>query len=1039
MTTQTRGRLAGAVLAILAAALPAVTLAAVPVLIVKADLKPLIRAGMDSPVQFAVLVPHAVSAASGGSWSTADGRATWRYAVDVPTAVSVSFHAINSSLPASATLEVRGAKTTTSYRARDLHRGELWSRIQPGEALQFTLTVAAEDRSKVAFSIVSLQAGYRSLGPGVKDHPYYLKLKAQQAAASGTAACVANYRCEITTANTPPGAATMALTIGNLYQCSGSLINDVPGDNTPYVLTARHCEAGHLGGGNPGAASTVTVYWDAVTACGAALGSIYEPGIPIQTGAQTIVEQQDAWLIELDVNPVVSDAQLTGFDASGGAVHGGYTIHHAEGYDKQFAAWFGTAAHVQGSGVLGVTYVSNFWETVNQLGNIGPGASGSGLFDQNNHLVGSLSLGRTTTDRSGYGACPLANPPAPNGSNGVADFTALYAVWDSIADTTSSTGSTTLKSVLDPGDTGTVVVPSVPVANIAFTASAQSVTFDVSVGLSWNAVNATKCTAGGGAAGDGWSGTLSASGTQSVRETVAGIIIYTLTCTYPGGRTAKTSVLVTWVGPTPQLQFTPSPYVAWATTSVILSWTSNVAPCSITGGGVMLSNLPASGTTPVTQATAGDVFYNLVCGPENNSGSIPTLEQWITPSLTFNANGTDRLLGAGLILQWGAAPNAQCVPSGGAPNDGWASTLFRGSGQFFPQVTTLGTYTYTLTCSVSPLSLTKSVTVTFENNAPYVTASLSSPSVTFSDSPADYVTLTYNSNLATCSLLSNPNTGWQVPPDPQGVLTIAPTESGTYQLSLRCVADIFGVDDTATTPVMTLTVLPPPPPTVAMSFTPATTLVVQQPFTIAWSSTNAQSCTETGTIPGDNEWGGAQGQDQPSSGQALLFSAAAGQFTVGLTCQSIDPNTASGSTQATLNVVNLTATLTASATSMTTGSSFTLTWSSTGATGCVASGGGANGTPWSGSLATSGTVTQTATTDGTFQYLITCALGNEEALAQATVKVSAPISASSGSSGSTGSSGGGAIGVLELELLGALWAWRGAAGRQALAGRRRAA
>ena len=45
---------------------------------------------------------------------------------------------------------VRGAKTTTSYRARDLHHGELWSRIQPGEALQFTLTVAAADRSKVA-------------------------------------------------------------------------------------------------------------------------------------------------------------------------------------------------------------------------------------------------------------------------------------------------------------------------------------------------------------------------------------------------------------------------------------------------------------------------------------------------------------------------------------------------------------------------------------------------------------------------------------------------------------------------------------------------------------------------------------------------------------------------------------------------------------------------------------------------------------------------------------------------------------------------
>jgi len=80
------------------------------------------------------------------------------------------------------------------------------------------------------------------------------------------------------------------------------------------------------------------------------------------------------------------------------------------------------------------------WRVVNQLGNIGPGASGSALIDQNNHLVGSLTLGRTTSDTSGYGTCPASPPAAPNGSNGVADFTSLAAVWNSTADTTSNTG-----------------------------------------------------------------------------------------------------------------------------------------------------------------------------------------------------------------------------------------------------------------------------------------------------------------------------------------------------------------------------------------------------------------------------------------------------------------------------------------------------------------------------------------------------------------------------------------------------------------------
>ncbi len=246
-------------------------LAAIPVHVVKTDLRPLIRVAVLSPVQFAVPVPHSVSTTSGGSWtSTSDGVATWSYAVQVPTAVSLSFHAINSSLPASATLVVRGAKITTRYTASDLHRGELWSRIYVGEALQLELSVAAAERSKVALNIVSVQAGYRAIGPGVADHPYYRRLK-EQAQAADNSSCVTNYECQITPGNTPSATATVGLIVGNVYQCTGTLINDVPGDNAPYLLTARHCENGQAGGGAPGAAAAVTVYWDATTPCGTAL------------------------------------------------------------------------------------------------------------------------------------------------------------------------------------------------------------------------------------------------------------------------------------------------------------------------------------------------------------------------------------------------------------------------------------------------------------------------------------------------------------------------------------------------------------------------------------------------------------------------------------------------------------------------------------------------------------------------------------------------------------------------------------------------
>jgi len=487
--------------------------AALAAFVVRTDLAPLIRAAADSPVQFAVPVPHSASTAGSGSWSVTGGEATWSYAVQVPTAVSLSFHALAPSLPESATLLVSGGQTTTSYRASDLRHGELWSRIHPGDTLAITLTVAAAERAAVDFKIVSLQAGYRAIGAGVADHPVF---KRRFPGGPDHASCVTNYACEVTAGNATSAAATVALVVENLYQCTGTLINDVPGDNTPYVLTARHCETGQLGGGNPAAASAVTVYWDAVSACGTPLGSIYDGTLPSQTGAHTVVEQQDAWLIELDTDPVASDAQFAGFDASGAAVAGGYTIHQAEGRYKQFVSWAGTAFALEEQDALGTTYLSDLLETVNQTGNIGPGASGAGLFDRSDHLVAALALGRKSTDPSGYGACPVPPVQAPNGKNGVADFTPLAAVWTSTADATSSTGATTLQSALDPGNTASRVVPGKPAERIANglpPPPAPQITFDpatVTAGQTfiagWSATNAAGCTLTGGIPGGNWGG-----------------------------------------------------------------------------------------------------------------------------------------------------------------------------------------------------------------------------------------------------------------------------------------------------------------------------------------------------------------------------------------------------------------------------------------------------------------------------------------------------------------------------------------------------
>jgi len=911
---ESRHRFTGVAL-LLSALLSSPAFAVTKIEVIKTDLEPLIRAGAVSKVQFAVAVPHAISSASAGKWSVAGSSATWRYAVRIPTAVSMSFHATRIHLPASATLTVRSAVTTITYRAADLHSSELWSRIQPGEALDFTLRIPSTDRPESLLEIQSFQAGYRSLGAGVKDHPVYRRLRAQESATN--AGCVQNYQCNVAAANTTLGQATVGLTIGNLYQCTGVLINDVPGDNTPYVLTARHCETGSLGGGNPGAASTITVYWDAVTPCGQTLGSLYDPSVATQTGATTLVEQQDAWLVQLTYSPVVSDAYFAGFDATGGAVQGGYTVHHALGMDKQFTEWFGQAASVQDNDVLTSSYLSQFWEVVNALGNVGPGASGSGLIDQNNHLIGSLTLGRTTGDASGYESCPVNPPFAPNGSNGVADFTSLAAVWNSTADATSSTGSATIKTTLDPASTGVIVVAGTAAANVIFASSSYSASSGTSITLNWNAANATQCTAAGGVSGDGWSGTLANSGSLSVAETLGGEVTYKLQCQLTGGRTVAAAVVVNWHGPTPYLYFYTFG-IAWTGGPALLTWSSTVGPCSITGGNLALTNLASSGSTTTTQNSTGDVTYTITCGSGITVSQAVTVT-YVTPSVILQANSTDRLQGQPLGIYWVTFADS-CVTSGGAPNDGWAGTSFKVLGtttQFNANTASLplGTYSYGLTCSSGSNTVAQNVAVTIEDSPAYATLTVANPTTTYTGTPTDYVTINWISNLTDCAWNSNPIIGADVgsqpiPHDsyfPQDTATIAPVAAGSYVLTVTCSSPADVAAMTATSPPVTVTVLPPAAPTASVSSS-ASTVQTGQPYTISWTSTGTASCTETGggdpTAQG-NIW--LAGENAGTSGSMTVSPNDPGQFTFGITCLSIDPNVAGATAQTVVTVTQASA------------------------------------------------------------------------------------------------------------------------------------
>src|SRR6202044_575670 len=163
-------------------------------------------------------------------------------------------------LPIDGTVTVSGGGQTFTYRGRDLHRTEFWSRTVKGDQIAIQITVPATKRHQTLMEIAEFQAGYKSLAPDMADNAHYKSMRARTSDASSS--CVQNYACNVTASTQNSANASVALVVSNQFECSGTILNDVPEDGAPYVLTARHCENGEEGGGDPGAASSVQVYWN---------------------------------------------------------------------------------------------------------------------------------------------------------------------------------------------------------------------------------------------------------------------------------------------------------------------------------------------------------------------------------------------------------------------------------------------------------------------------------------------------------------------------------------------------------------------------------------------------------------------------------------------------------------------------------------------------------------------------------------------------------------------------------------------------------
>lgn len=189
------------------------------------------------------------------------------------------------------------------------------------------------------------------------------------------------------------------------------------------------------------------------------------------------------------------------------------------------------------------------------------------------------------------------------------------------------------------------------------------------------------------------------------------------------------------------------------------------------------------------------------------------------------------------------------------------------------------------------------------------------------------------------------------------------------------VRDLTQLRDTLTAIIGQYETTPPPPvPTVSLSAAP-TTITGGQSSALTWSSTDATGCTASGAWSGSKAASGSEAVTPTATSTYSLVCTGAGGSS---------PAVSATVTVTTAPPPGPTSSISATPASIQAGQSSTLSWSSTNATGCTASG------AWTGAKGTTGTEAVSPTATSIYTVACTGAAGTSPAASTTVAVTTAP-------------------------------------------------
>ena len=394
--------------------------------------------------------------------------------------------------------------------------------------------------------------------------------------------------------------------------------------------------------------------------------------------------------------------------------------------------------------------------------------------------------------------------------------------------------------------------------------------------------------------------------------------------------------------------------------------------------------VPSQDVFVAVNSSAGDVFvYRL---PGSSAPSAPAIALSASPA-QVNSQGSS-------TLTWSTTNASSCTASGG-----WSGSVATSGTQTVGPISANTTYTLTCTNS-SGTSSSKSATVSIVTATPAPTVSISASPTSVASGGAS--TLSWTSLNATSCTASGAWSGTKATQGSQSIASL--TTTGVF--TLTCTGT--GGSGQSSSQVTVTGTPTPAAPTLNLSATP-TTVQSGGSTQLSWSSSNATSCTASGAWTGTKAVTGSEavGSLTANATFTLQCSGTGGSISksAGVTISATAPPTASAPT-VTINATPSTVTM--NGTSM-------ITWSSTNASSCTASGG------WSGSVALSGSEQTAALQTGTTFTLACTGSGGSKSMSTQ-VAVTAPVSSPPMTPTPTSSSsgGGGSLEWVTLGLLAAL-------------------